>query len=82
MTKKFNANNLVYVPSVSTIPLKPTPILDNHGEIVAFKVKYDGKSCLFSVYGYEYDEYGVETSRMVAFHNTDRVCELLSEIQC
>ena len=80
MTKKFNANDLVYVPSVSTIPLKPTPFLDNHGEIVAFRVKDGDRSCVFSVSGHEYDEYGVETSRIVAFPNTDRVCEILSEL--
>ena len=33
-----------------------------------------------SVSGHEYDDYGVETSQIVAFPNTDRVCEILSEL--
>lgn len=80
MSKKFNADELVFVPTVATTPLKPTPILDNFGEIVALKVKDGNKSCLFSVYGYEYDDYGVETTRIVAFPANYHVCEILSEL--
>lgn len=75
----LNKKDLVYVPAISANKLTLTPVVEM-GITVAYTVSANGETVKFTVNGFEIDENGNETTKLVAWIANDRNCELLSSL--